>query len=123
MRGKLITIIILMLLLSACEFAPTTNLSTDSWDASEEGPAPQPTETFTPEPELEHEKVTPETIVEEPVPEPTATFTPTPIHCMELIEPLDRSDFSGNARVSFSWGAHPDADSYLLNFVFPDGLG
>ncbi len=74
-----------------------------------------PTSTFTPEAEVQD-------VDEEATPEPTVTFSATPIPCVELIEPLDGADFDGNARVTFSWSAHPDAESYLLTFVFPDGL-
>ncbi len=79
--------------------------------------SPSPASTFTPEAASEAEEVD-----EEAAPEPTATFTATPIPCVELLEPLDGIELPGNARVTFSWSAHPDADSYLLTFVFPDGL-
>ncbi len=59
---------------------------------------------------------------EEPIPEPTATFTLTPHPCVVLIEPLDLADLPPQGKVVFTWTAHPDANSYSLNFVFPDGL-
>ncbi len=117
MKSKLTTLAItLLLLLSACELTPTPTL--------EEEPEPQPTETFTPEPEPAQADTAPEVEepAEEPEPEPTATFTPTPIPCVELLTPLDFADLPAEGKVVFTWTAHPDADTYSLNFVFPDGL-
>jgi hypothetical protein len=115
MKSKLIALaIILILLLSACELTQT--------------PTPKPVE----EPAAEVEA--PEVVESEPEPQETQAPTEEPevvetedpeeeiVTCVELIEPLDGADFAGNTRVTFSWSAHPDAESYLLTFVFPDGL-
>ncbi|MBT3338722.1 MAG: hypothetical protein HN855_10660 [Anaerolineae bacterium] len=36
--------------------------------------------------------------------------------------PLDKADLPAEGKVVFSWTAHDSAESYLLNFIFPDGL-
>ncbi len=112
MNSKLILTFILLLGLSACKVTPTP---------TEE---PLPTETFTPEPAQV------DVVPEEENEEPTETFTPEPevntaeetLLCTELLTPEDGADLPANGKVIFSWNAHPDADTYSLNFIFPDGL-
>ncbi|MCP4138890.1 MAG: hypothetical protein GY755_01110 [Chloroflexi bacterium] len=116
MKSKFILLTtIIILLLSACEFPSQT-----------EEPAPEPAplaEVEVPEVvEPEPEEIAPETDEEEAAPEPTATFTPTPTPCVELLSPLNLADLPAEGKVVFSWEAHPEADSYSLNFIFPDGL-
>jgi len=41
---------------------------------------------------------------------------------VELLTPLDLADLPPEGKVVFTWTAHPDAKSYSLNFIFPDGL-
>ncbi len=113
MKSKLIVLtIILLMILSACEITPTPTPDQEA--------KPEPTKTFTPEPEPAQADTAPE--AQEPTPEPTATFTPTPIPCVELLTPLDLADLPPAGKVVFSWETHPEADSYSLNFIFPDGL-
>ncbi|MBT7188623.1 MAG: hypothetical protein HN916_00370 [Anaerolineae bacterium] len=122
MKRKLTLLITtLMLILSACEITPTP----------------------LPEPETEPAQVDAVPEAEEVVPEPTATFTPesaendTPAEeevaapeeteekteqCLELLTPLDKADLPAEGKVVFSWTAHDSAESYSLNFIFPDGL-
>ena len=115
MKRKFILLITtLMLILSACEFPP---------DAA-------PTETPTPEPAAEPAQVEIAPEVEEVAPEPTATFTPEPEVvvveekqvCLDLLTPLDKADLPADGKVVFSWTANEEAESYSLNFIFPDGL-
>ncbi|MBT3190725.1 MAG: hypothetical protein HN736_04305 [Anaerolineae bacterium] len=113
MKRKLITLIIaLMLILSACEFPPTS--------PPEEEAESLPTKTFTPEPEPSQPDTAPE--AEEIAEEPTATFTPTSVPCVELLSPLDLADLPAEGKVIFSWTPLDDAETYSLNFIFPDGL-
>ena len=125
MKSKLIVLTTaLLLLLSACELTPTPDPSTGSGQAPAEEPAAE-----VEAPEVVETEPTPEETQAptEEEPEPTQTKKPVDeqeevINCVELLEPLDGSEFPGNARVTFSWSAHPDAESYSLNFIFPDGL-
>jgi hypothetical protein len=90
------------------------------------------TPTPSPEPAAESAQVDVAPEVEEVAPEPTATFTPEPEpqeetteeipSCLELLTPLDKADLPAEGKVVFSWTTHSEADSYSLNFVFPDGL-
>jgi len=90
------------------------------------------TPTPSPEPAAEPAQVDVAPEVEEVAPEPTATFTPEPEpqeetieekpSCIELLTPLDKADLPAEGKVVFSWTAHDSAESYSLNFVFPDGL-
>ena len=90
------------------------------------------TRTPSPEPAAEPAQVDVAPEVEEVAPEPTATFTPEPEpqeetieekpSCIELLTPLDKADLPAEGKVVFSWTAHDSAESYSLNFVFPDGL-
>lgn len=124
MKRKLtILIIALILTLSACELTPTPTLEPEPTPAIEVE-APKVVE-----PEPEPEAVVPEeigikedTAETESKPEAEEVEETEDVICVELLEPLDGIELPGNARVTFSWSAHPEADSYLLNFIFPDGL-
>ena len=115
MKIKLILLITtLTLILSACEFPPDAAL----------------TETPIPKPAAEPAQVETAPEVEEVAPEPTATFTPEPEivvveekqNCLDLLIPLDKADLPAEGKVVFSWTTHDSAESYSLNFIFPDEL-
>ncbi len=120
MKSKFIVLTItLMLTLSACEITPTPGSSTGSGQAPEiEEPTPEVVES-------EPEEVAPET-EEEPAETSEASTEAEEEeleeHCLDLLEPLDLADLPPEGKVVFTWTAHPDAESYSLNFVFPDGL-
>jgi len=120
MKSKLALLILAILLGLGFLLLKPKPVAAPTHPAENVAASASPTSTFTPEPASEAEDI-PE--------EATPTFTPTPDAalsevevCVELLEPLDGSEFPGNARVTFSWSAHPDAETYSLNFIFPDGL-
>jgi hypothetical protein len=124
MKSKFILLtFILILILSACELTPTPtpepDSSTGSGQAPANNPAPQPTATFTPEPEEPNET---ESEPESSEAETSKEIEEVEEYCLILLEPLDLADLPAQGKVIFSWEAHPDAESYSLNFVFPDGL-
>jgi hypothetical protein len=124
MKSKFILLAtILVLLLSACEITPTPTPAPDSSTGSEQAPAndpaPQPTATFTPEPE---ESTETESGPESSEAETSEETEDVEEHCITLLEPLDLADLPAQGKVVFTWTAHPDAETYSLNFIFPDGL-
>ncbi|MBC8336543.1 MAG: hypothetical protein ISR59_10075 [Anaerolineales bacterium] len=112
MKSKLILILALLLGTLACGVSTPTPAPSN--DAAQE----DPTATFTPEPA----KINAAPEVKDEKPASTATFTPEHPDCVELLTPLDKVELPAEGKVTFTWTALDEAELYILNFIFPDGL-
>ncbi len=119
MKSKLILILTLLLGILACGITtptPTAEPAAEPAqlnavpDVEEEKPVIIPTATFTPEPQEE--------IIEEN-PSPALSEVEG---CVELLAPENNADLPAEGEILFSWTAHDSAESYSLNFIFPDEL-
>ena len=112
MKSKLILILALLLGTLAC------GVSTPTPAPSNVAAQEEPTATFTPEPA----KINAAPEVKDEEPASTATFTPEHPDCVELLTPLDKVELPAEGKVTFTWTALDEAELYILNFIFPDGL-
>ncbi|NQU31208.1 MAG: hypothetical protein HQ525_11125 [Anaerolineae bacterium] len=108
MKSKLILIPALLLGTLACGVSTPTPAPSN--DAAQE----DPTATFTP------------TNTETNTPTATPTFTPPPTHtplvCVQPLIPENGAELPAEGKVTFTWTALDEAELYILNFFFPDGL-